>query len=69
MLDAHRETLVIMFMIERRQREEVDVFRDTVGSGRAIPTCLMGCLADCASAVESEYGPPISTLGYATTLS
>jgi hypothetical protein len=37
MLDAHGETLVTMFVIERHPHEAADVFSDRVEPGSAMP--------------------------------
>ncbi len=70
MLDAHGETLVTKFVIERHQHEAVGVLKDAVAPDSAIPTDrLMGCLGDRVAVTDQNTSPPICSPGYATALS
>ena len=70
MLDAHGETLVTKFVIERHQHEAVGVLKGAVGPGSAMPIYrLMVCSGDGVAVTDQNTSPPISTPGYATALS
>jgi hypothetical protein len=71
MLDAHGETLVTKFVIERPQQEVVGVLKDAAGPDGVIPTyrLMERCPADRVAMTDQDTSPPTSTLGYATALS
>jgi hypothetical protein len=71
MLDAHGETLVTKFVIERHRHEAVGVLKETIRPGGTLPAHrLMETLLRRRVAItDQKTTPPISTLGYATALS
>jgi hypothetical protein len=67
-LEAHGETLVTEFGIERHQHKAASALKDTVRPDSVIPTnrWMETLPGDRVAMTDQNTSPPISTLDYAT---